>query len=141
MRRGRHWSGGHTQGFSLIEVMITVGVVALLATLAYPAYQDQIMKARRSTAKAALEDARSRQEQYFLNNKTYTETVGAGGLSLSTTTDGGFYTISVDAETAACPIDRCYRVRAVPEPSQADDRCGTLRVTSEGVRTPAECWP
>lgn len=137
----RHRGGARTRGFSLIEVMIITAVVALLATLAYPAYQDQVMKARRSTAKATLTDAGSRQEQFFLNNKTYTETVGAGGLNLATTTDGGFYTLSVDAETAACPIDRCWRMRATPEPAQADDRCGELTVSSEGTRTPTECWP
>lgn len=141
MRGKPHADPARAQGFSLIEVLVVVGVVALLATLAYPAYQDQVMKARRSTAKSALADAGSRQEQFFLNNKTYTTTVGAGGLNLATTTDGGFYTLSVDAATGACPIDRCWRMRAAPEPAQADDRCGTLTISSDGARTPAECWP
>ncbi len=141
MRRVRHRSGGYTHGFSLIEVLIIAAVVALLATLAYPAYQDQIMKARRSTAKAALADAGSRQEQFFLNNKSYTTTVGPTGLNLATTTDGGFYELSVDDPTAACPLDRCWRMRAEPQSAQADDRCGELAISSDGIRTPTECWP
>lgn len=131
--------GARTRGFSLIEVLVIAAIVAILATIAYPAYQDQMMKTRRSTAKAALSDAASRQEQYFLNNKTYADSLAE--LSVSTTTDGGFYTLDITAPDAACPIDRCYRMSAAPEPAQSEDSCGTLAITSDGVRTPDECWP
>lgn len=131
----------HPQGFSLIEVLVVVSVLALLATIAYPAYQDQIRKTHRSEAKAALANAVARQEQFFLNNKTYTENLDASGLHISSTTKGGLYAIQVATPTVNCPIDRCYLIEAQPQASQTEDQCGILAVTSEGVRTPAACWP
>jgi type IV pilus assembly protein PilE len=133
------WQRAH--GFSLIEVLVVVSVIALLATIAYPAYQDQIRKTHRSQAKAALADAVARQEQFFLNNKTYTQNLDASGLHIASTTEGGFYVIQVAAPTGACPIDRCYQIEAQPQASQTADVCGTLTVTSQGTRTPAGCWP
>ena len=58
-------------GFTLIEVMITVAVIAILAAVALPSYIDYITRSKLVEAKTNLSDMRTRLEQYFLDNRTY----------------------------------------------------------------------
>ena len=76
-------------GFTLIEVMITVAVIAIIAAVALPAYFDYITRSRLVEARANLADMRTRMEQHFLDNRTYpttcvaaTATPGAGEIRL-----------------------------------------------------------
>ncbi len=62
-------------GFTLIEVMITVAVVAILAAVALPQYFDYVTRSRLVEAKTSLVDMRTRLEQYFLDNRTYPDDV------------------------------------------------------------------
>ena len=128
------------RGFSILELMIVVAVAAVIAAIAIPSYQEQARKSRRAAATAALIDASSRQEQFFLDNKTYTTTIIAGGLNMAAVIESGTYALSVDAPTGACLVDRCYRVRATPQGVQAGDKCGALTIDSERAKTPNNCW-
>jgi type IV pilus assembly protein PilE len=58
-------------GFTLIEVMITVAIVAILAAVAFPSYTDYITRGRIADGLSQLADARTRMEQYFQDNRTY----------------------------------------------------------------------
>lgn len=58
-------------GFSLIELMAAVTVVAIIAAIAYPSYQGQIRKTKRSEGQTALIDALNRQEHFYSTNNTY----------------------------------------------------------------------
>ncbi len=64
-------------GFTLIEVMITVAVVAIIAAVALPNYFDYIARSRLVEAKTNLADMRTRLEQFFLDNRTYPATCTA----------------------------------------------------------------
>ena len=128
------------RGFTLIELMIVVVVAAVIAAIAYPSYQHHTRKSKRAAAVAALIEAASRQEQFFLDNKSYTTTITAGGLNMTATTENGIYALSVDAPTAACTLDRCYRGRATPQGAQTADSCGALTINSERVKSPNDCW-
>jgi len=128
------------KGFSLLELIIVVVVAGIIAAIAVPSYQEQSRKGRRSAATAALFDATSRQEQFFLDNKSYTTTIVAGGLNMDAITVSGSYALTVDAPTGACPLDRCYRVRATPQGTQTADSCGPLTIDSERVKSPNNCW-
>jgi len=64
------------QGFSLIELMIVVAVIGILAAVAYPAYQDYVIRAKRGDAMNALASLRIAQEKYRANNSSF-----AGGAS------------------------------------------------------------
>lgn len=139
---------GSQCGITLIELMIVVAIVGILGAIAYPSYQQYVIRSARSDARAALLDAASRQEQFYLDNKQYTPTLGAGGLNLAATTEGGYYTIAIAAANAACPLATCYSLTATPvagKPSANDATCGTLSLGSNGVKSatgtmPNECW-
>lgn len=59
------------QGFTLIEVMIVVTIIAILAAVAIPNYQDYVTRGRVTEALAGLADARTKIEQYFQDNRSY----------------------------------------------------------------------
>ena len=69
------------RGFTLIEVMVAVAIVAILATVAYPAYTDYIMRSKISEAVAQLSDMRVKMEQFFLDNRTYVGACAAGTVA------------------------------------------------------------
>ena len=57
------------RGFTLIEMMIVLVILGLLILVALPAYQQQILKTKRSLGKGELLEVLARQEQFFVNNK------------------------------------------------------------------------
>jgi type IV pilus assembly protein PilE len=73
---GRQRSGPHAMrrnsGFTLIEVMITVAIVAILAAIAVPSYNEYVMRARITEATSNLADMHNKMEQYFQDNRTWT---------------------------------------------------------------------
>lgn len=60
-----------TCGFSLIELMIVIAIVAILASVGYPAYTDYVRRGRAQEATSALSEARIKFEQYFQDSRTY----------------------------------------------------------------------
>ncbi|MFZ1831504.1 MAG: type IV pilin protein, partial [Pseudomonadales bacterium] len=125
------------RGFTLGELMIVVVIVGILATIAYPTYQDQIRKSRRIDAKNALMNVANRQEQFILDRSTYTlnmADLGFGADPMVSTE--GYYT--VDAAVGACgAITRCFTLTATPVAgkSQAgDSKCTAFSLASTGAR-------
>ena len=129
-------------GFTLVELLIALVIAAVISTIAAASYRSFSLESRRSTAITALTDAASRQEQFFLNNKSYTTSLGTDGLNMAATVDGGYYTLRVVPPPVggACPISRCWVMEAAPQGNQTEDTCGILSYSSEGERTPAGCW-
>ena len=65
-------------GFTLIELMITVAIVAILAAVALPSYTQYVLRARITEAASSLSDMRLKMERFFQDNRTY---VGACQLN------------------------------------------------------------
>jgi type IV pilus assembly protein PilE len=68
-------------GFTLIEVLIVVGIIGFLAAIAYPAYTDYILRSKITEAVSNLSDMRVRMEQYFLDNRTYVDACAANTVA------------------------------------------------------------
>ncbi len=125
------------QGFTLIELMITVVIVGVLAAIAYPAYTDHMIKTRRSDGQTALLNMAASMEHYFTENNTY---VGATPTALGLTTASlqGYYNVTITQATATA-----FTLTATPQGAQtADTTCGALTITNTNVKgpNPSTCW-
>lgn len=126
------------RGFSLIELMIAVAIVAILAAIAYPAYNEQVTRARRSDAHSALLNMAALMEHYYTENNTYVGANAPSDIGGSATSPEGHYNLSISNVTATT-----YTLNAAPTGAQADDTtCGTLTLTNTNVKgpNPGTCW-
>lgn len=131
------------RGFTLIELMITVVVVAILAAVAYPSFMSQIRKARRSDAVDLASGVQQLQERYRANNPTYADGIGSLGLA-SGVSANGYYTISTAPGAGATASSYSVTATAVSGKSQASDSgCTTMSLSVSNATlsyTPAGCW-
>ncbi len=133
-------SKNYIAGFTLIELMIVVAIVGILAAIAYPSFQDQIRKSRRSDAMTALTTAAAMQERWYTEHSSYTSTIGNIG---DTSSPEGYYTISVVAQTidnaTVCTSGTyvpCYKLTATATSTQSSDtRCDEFFLDSTGKKT------
>lgn len=76
MHRANRFEAVRPGGFTLIEMMIVVAIMAILAAVAIPSYSSYVMRGRLTDAHAKLGDLRGQMERYFLDNRTYQDTTG-----------------------------------------------------------------
>ena len=136
------------EGFTLIELMIAVAIVAILGMIAMASYSAQIQKSRRTDARSAVMDLAGREEKLFSTTNAYSGVpsdlgYGAVGAVFPITVGSGYYQVNV--AVANPPVT--YVITATAIGSQANDtKCTTLSVdelgsqTSTGTETAATCW-
>lgn len=125
------------RGFTLIELMIAVAIVAILAAVAYPSYTQHIRKGNRSAAQAQMLDIANRQQQYLLVNKRYATKAEIEGIGYSLPNEvTGKYTW--DMEVTAAGSVPAFTVTFTAAGSQLAD--GNLKLNSQGVKDPADKW-
>ena len=89
------------RGFTLIELMVTVAIAAILASVAIPMYRDYVTRSRIIDATSKLSDFRVRMEQYFMDNRTYVNGGKCGVADPKDTDDAGFTITCADASATA----------------------------------------
>ena len=127
------------KGFTLIELMITVAVIGILAAIAYPSYQQYVLRANRAEAQAVLSETAQFMERYFTTNGTY-----VGGALLSAVSPKGVSgsAIKYNISFSAGPTATAFTLQAAPTTGQSSDICGTMTLANTGAQTPttAGCW-
>lgn len=137
-------------GFSLIELMIVVTIVAILAAIAIPQYNTSVRQSRRTEAKSAVLDLAGREERYFNTNNAYSSTpsdlgYAAVGATFPQTIGSGYYQVTVAVTAAAPPVLPTYTITAVPITADQlkDTTCLFFSVTNTGQQnatTMPTCW-
>ena len=152
------------RGFTLVELMIAVVVVAILATIAVPSYRQYVLRANRTVAKATAADLISRQEGYNLDHKRYATSLSkfgypSGTLYLDregnlsgTNGDDAIYAVTLQGNPGSsnCPPEGSasrvgFTIVMAPVGGQtADTHWASLCQSSAGLRGASgggsDCW-
>ncbi|OYU45562.1 MAG: prepilin-type cleavage/methylation domain-containing protein [Burkholderiales bacterium PBB4] len=137
--------GIHQEGFTLIELMITVAIIGVLASIAYPAYTEQIARGRRSEAQATLLAASQWMERFYTENYRYDQNSAATPTAVTDATLFGSrfttspppgqgdarYVISVNAARDSFTVTATRK----PGTATATDPCGNFTIDHLGRRS------
>jgi type IV pilus assembly protein PilE len=126
-------------GFTLIELMVVMVILAIVTAIAVPSYRNYVIRANRSDAKAATLAMASQLERCYTRFNAYDD--GNCSVDVSDVRSlEGHYLVSavVDAST--------FTITATPQGTQAEDPCGSFSLTSSDIKTvggsepAAQCW-
>jgi type IV pilus assembly protein PilE len=126
------------RGFTLIELMITVAIIAILAAVAYPSYTKHVQKSNRRAAQAQMLEIANREQQYLLANRSFaTKTqLTSGGYTLPTQLSPIYdWDVTVGASTVPA-----FTVTFTPISGRPQASDGTLTYTHDGQKGPAAKW-
>ncbi len=134
-------------GMTLIELMVTLAIVAILSAVAVSSYRSYSYRANRIEAETVLMKIQVAEEKFFLQNNTYTTTLASAppaGLGIAATSPSGMYTLAVAAGSTGS-IATSYAATATATGNQTHDKsaCLTLTINDQGQQTPApstDCW-
>jgi type IV pilus assembly protein PilE len=126
------------RGFTLIELLITVAIMGILATIAYPSYNDFVVRSNRSEAPRELVRLANLQEQFFVDSRAYTTNISDLGVGTTSQwkTPNGNYTIS------STVVGSSFTLTATAIGAQAtdDSDCALITLTDTGSKNPSICW-
>ncbi len=135
------------QGFTLIELMVTVAIVAILSAIAVPSYVQYVQRGNRAQAMATLLQDSNWMEQQFTINNAYPTTLSSTATPSfpgfqSPPTGAAVYNISL---VSASSTVTTYTLQAVPV-ATTPDKCGTFTLDNTGLRSVSgtasstTCW-
>lgn len=131
-------------GFTMIELMIVVAIIAILSAIALPAYRRYVVRSHRTDAQRALMDLAGRQERYLYSNNAYTNSLASLGAAGSL--GGTYYTVSIDP-AATSTVAYSVVATAVGTQQQDDPKCQALALDQAGRRSStgsitnySACW-
>lgn len=131
-------SAAKNRGFTLVELMVTVAILGVVASIALPSYRTHLVKAARVQAQTEMLEMASMQEKIYLNSTAYTSSVttayngtAAGGLGrTSGTTNDGKYALSLVVGTGA----QTFVLTATPVVGKPQEGNGNLSISETGQK-------
>ena len=136
---------GRPGGFTLVEIMVTIVIVAILAAIGYPIYTNYVRNSRRSSAITALQRAATAEEKYYASYNVYASSLASlnyssNAVEVPSATEY-WYTLSASLDGSGG-----YVLKAAPNGDQTKDDCGTYQLTSTGAKSvtgtesESKCW-
>ncbi len=122
----------YQNGFNLVELMIVVVIIGILAGIAIPSYNRYILESNRGEGMTIALDILRAQENYAINNLTYTTNLTNLGYPAAYTSPNGLYQFSA-GQCGTTPIADCVNITATAKGTQIPD--GNLTINSRGQRT------
>ena len=141
------------RGFTAMEILTAVAVVAVLAAIAIPSWRSHLLRVRRAEARDALTNLQAAQDRWFGGHARYATAAqlaapAPDGLGLAATTPGGRYAITL--ATSADGLGFLATARAIASAGQeSDDRCAVFTIDhvgqmsasdAAGADRSADCW-
>lgn len=120
-------------GFSLIEVMVVVAVLGILAGIGFPSYQDYVRRGHRSSAQQLIMEIATKQGQYILDARAYTDIIGAGTTGLNIANRDGW---TCTTTSAAPQCSNSYYTLAITVDNAATPPSFTMTATAIGTQVP-----
>lgn len=139
-----NWKMGRQQGFTLIELMITVAIVAILSAVAFPSYQDYMRRTKRAECEGVMVMASAMLERHYAATSSYSG-INAKTLPPQCPVGSGS---PVSYTLAYTYTPDPFLITATPTGGQAQDSCGILKLDNTGAKgakgvintAVAECW-
>ncbi|TGD71575.1 prepilin-type N-terminal cleavage/methylation domain-containing protein [Mangrovimicrobium sediminis] len=122
-------------GFTLIELMVVVSIVAILMAIAVPAFQRQVLKGHRAAAQGEMMILANRQAQYLLSERRYFD---PNDVSYTWPDEVSKHYICSYTRTAS-PAPPSFTITCAPRGEQTRDG-GPLTLNNLGVKTPPDLW-
>lgn len=126
-----------SNGFSLIELLIVISIVAILAGIAIPSYDKYTRSAKRTEGRVGLISLAGQMERFYTDNGNYSDATLTGLLDSDKTQPNGYYTLTINDQQPDS-----YRLQATPN---FKDTCTALYLDNTGRKTSApqsatRCW-